>query len=67
MKRLCEMCEYFSAAHTCIEKPTWGHCMRLVKGRSGRGMGKGTPIFTWADSVCGDYRARAMFATPRQS
>ncbi len=67
MKRLCETCEHFSPAQTCIEKPTWGHCMRLVKGRPGRGAGKGAPVFTWADSVCGDFRAAAMLSVQRQS
>lgn len=56
MKRLCETCEHFSPAHTCIEKPTWGHCMRLVCGRLAGKAEKGSPVFTWADSLCDDYR-----------
>lgn len=58
MKRLCETCEHFSPAHTCIEKPTWGHCLRLVNGKAGRNVGKGSPVFTWADSLCDDYRPK---------
>ncbi|HSW02446.1 MAG TPA: hypothetical protein VLI39_19940 [Sedimentisphaerales bacterium] len=58
MKRLCETCEHFSPAYTCIEKPTWGHCMRLVSGRVARPAEKGSPVFTWADSLCDDYRPK---------
>jgi len=41
--------------------------MRLVTGRSGRAAGKGSPIFTWADSVCADFRAGTLASAQRQS
>jgi len=56
MERVCEKCEHFSPAHTCIEKPVWGYCMRLAK--SGMGEQKGSLRFTWADSQCNEFRQR---------
>ena len=51
----CEVCRYFASAYTCIEKPTWGHCMWSGhKNRSGQGTG----LFTWADDSCVNYRVR---------
>jgi len=59
MKRVCETCEHFSPAHTCIEKPTWGYCMRLAGGNTERKAERGSPRFTWADAVCDDFRLKA--------
>ncbi len=36
-QQLCEACVFFAPAHTCIEKPTWGHCLKLVKAKPGWG------------------------------
>ena len=58
MERQCETCEYFSPAHTCIEKPTWGHCMRLVRGRPDGGSEKGSPVFAWANGSHSGYDPR---------
>ena len=57
-QRLCVACEFFAAAHTCIEKPTWGYCRRLLKLRLELGAGKLRPTFTWADNHCDDFQAR---------
>lgn len=57
-EHLCEACEFFTPAHTCIEKPTWGHCMKLVKTKPGWNAGKPRSLFTWADHHCDDFQAR---------
>jgi hypothetical protein len=57
-ERLCEACEHFSPAHTCIEKPTWGHCMKLVEAKPGWSTGKLRPLFTWADNHCDGFQSR---------
>jgi hypothetical protein len=49
----CEHCQYFAPAYTCIEKPTWGHCMWAgFKTRSSK---RTNGLFTWADDACGNY------------
>lgn len=62
MKRVCRTCEYFSPAHTCIERPTWGYCMRLTVEEHSCGGQKGTALFTWADGICRDFKARQSVA-----
>jgi len=32
--------------------------MKLLNERFSLQMGKGSPVFTWADSLCNDYRAK---------
>jgi len=32
--------------------------MRLVNGRFACHVAKGSPVFTWADSLCDDYRPK---------
>ena len=56
--QLCEACEHFSPAHTCIERPTWGHCMKLVKAKPGWSTVELRPLFTWADNHCDDFQVR---------
>ena len=58
IQQLCEACAFFSPAHTCIEKPTWGHCMKLVKARPNGSAGDLRPLFTWADNHCDDFQQR---------
>jgi len=58
--RLCETCEHFSPAYTCIEKPTWGYCLRLAKDPSGRELHHVRPLFTWADNECDQFRQRVQ-------
>jgi hypothetical protein len=55
-QRRCGACEFFRPARTCMEKPTWGHCMKLVKIKPDWSVGKLRPLFTWADNHCDDYR-----------
>jgi len=55
---LCKACEFFSPALSCIEKPRWGHCMRLIKAQDRCGPGPLQPRFTWADSHCDDFQPR---------
>jgi hypothetical protein len=57
-QQLCDACVFFSPAHTCIEKPTWGHCLKLVKARPDWGAQKLRPFFTWADNHCDDFQPR---------
>jgi len=57
-ERLCLACVYFSPAHTCIERPTWGHCLKRVTPTPGAGAGTGQPRFTWADNHCDDFQMR---------
>ena len=52
----CEWCQYFAPAYTCIEKPTWGHCM--WSGFSGRRAKQNNGLFTWADDTCMNYLAK---------
>lgn len=66
MKRVCGICEHFSSAQTCIEKPTWGYCMRFADGLPGRSGQKGSPRFTWADGVCDDFRPRLSVSARRK-
>lgn len=63
--RLCEACEYFSPAHVCMEKPTWGHCLKLARAEAGGGPGREQPLFTWADSHCDDFQTRQASCVPR--
>jgi hypothetical protein len=56
-ERLCNICNHFSPALTCIEKPTWGRCMRLAGGHCGDAA-KGRSLFTWADNVCDKFQPR---------
>jgi hypothetical protein len=58
MMQHCKGCEFFRPAHTCIEKPTWGHCVKLVQTARGGNMGKIQPQFTWADNGCDDFQVR---------
>jgi hypothetical protein len=55
-ERLCVTCRFFSAASTCIEKPTWGFCTRLND--SAPGPTAMRPRLTWADHYCGHYERR---------
>ncbi|OHB65397.1 MAG: hypothetical protein A2Y76_10540 [Planctomycetes bacterium RBG_13_60_9] len=64
IERLCETCEHFSPAHACMEKPTWGHCMKQVKGKPGSTSGKPVPLFTWADNHCDDFQSRQRSLLP---
>jgi hypothetical protein len=52
----CATCRYFASAYTCMEKPTWGHCM--WSGYRNRRDNQGAGLFTWADDSCVNYRAR---------
>jgi hypothetical protein len=52
----CERCRYFASAYTCMEKPTWGHCMWA--GFRNRANKQGSGLFTWADDSCTNYRAK---------
>lgn len=56
-ERRCNTCNHFSPALTCIERPTWGHCLRLLKSPSG-GSPAGKSRFTWADSTCDNHQPR---------
>ncbi|MBM4024380.1 MAG: hypothetical protein FJ280_03100 [Planctomycetes bacterium] len=56
--QLCSACEHFAPAHTCIERPTWGHCMKLIGAKPGWSTQKLRPFFTWADNRCDDFQAR---------
>lgn len=58
--RLCQACEHFSPAYTCIEKPTWGYCMRLTKDRARREFSSVRPPFTWADNKCEQFQQRGQ-------
>lgn len=56
--QLCGACRHFSPAYTCVERPTWGYCMKRV-----RSPGTGTDraaeaVFTWADNCCDDFQPR---------
>jgi len=64
-QRRCEACEFFAPAHTCIEKPTWGHCMKLVKAKPDWGVGKLRPFFTWADGHCDGFQLREASSVRR--
>jgi len=64
-RQLCDGCEFFSPAHTCIEKPAWGHCMKLVKTQPGWITGKPRPLFTWADNHCDDFQPRQSSSVRR--
>ncbi len=63
--RLCERCEFFNPAHTCIEKPTWGHCTKLIQAKPEWGTVKLRPMFTWADSHCDGFQTRQSAAVRR--
>jgi hypothetical protein len=54
----CGACALFAPAHTCIEKPTWGHCLKLVRANPGGKLGSPQPLFTWADNHCDDFQPR---------
>jgi len=62
-ERLCENCHFFSPAQTCIEKPTWGHCMWPVNHRSRENGRNPHPLFTWADATCSHFAPRREAAT----
>lgn len=66
MKRVCGACEHFSPAHTCIEKPTWGYCMRLAEEMSRRSGQKGSPLFAWADGICDDFKPKLSVTAQRR-
>lgn len=42
-------------AYTCIEKPTWGHCVWPGQNQGGK---KTKGLFTWADDTCGHFQFR---------
>ncbi len=44
----CETCRHFDPAHSCIERPTWGHCRQAVSAGDKDSLG----LFTWADDIC---------------
>ncbi len=52
----CEICRYFLAARTCIEKPTWGHCTWATSLNADQHRPKG--LFTWADDMCSHFVMR---------
>jgi hypothetical protein len=63
--RVCSECRFFCPAQTCIVKPTWGHCTKLL-GCSGRDkLRKVEPLFTWANDTCEVFQPRAS-AAPRR-
>jgi hypothetical protein len=59
-ERLCNTCDFFSPALTCVERPTWGRCMRLAKGQSVGKAPAGRALFTWVDNNCENYQPRGQ-------
>ena len=57
----CETCRYFDPAHSCVERPTWGHCRQNVRPGDKKSLG----LFTWADDVCEYVKPRFEPAQPR--
>ncbi len=57
-ERLCEQCRHFSAAQTCIEKPTWGYCMWPISHNRRKEGIRPQPLFTWADGTCNRFEAK---------
>ena len=64
-QRVCETCEFFAPARTCFEKPTWGHCQRLVQAKQEPNVPALRPFFTWADNHCDDFQVRPSSAVSR--
>ncbi len=57
-ERRCKTCSHFSPALTCIERPTWGRCLRLLKNPCGGSAPAGKSLFVWADNTCDSYQPR---------
>jgi hypothetical protein len=62
IRQSCEVCEFFVPAQSCAERPAWGWCLKLVRGKAGATAGKAQPLFTWADSRCADLQMRESSA-----
>ena len=54
----CQACEFFVPARSHAEKPVWGRCLKLVRGKTDARTDKARPLFTWADSHCDDLQMR---------
>jgi hypothetical protein len=60
----CEACEFFAPAWSHTDRPTWGQCLKLVRGRTGDSTEKARPLFTWADGHCDDLQMPRQAALP---
>ena len=56
MERQCGRCRFFSAARSCMEKPTWGHCLYGV--HEGGDCTEAEGRFTWANKTCEHFKVR---------
>jgi hypothetical protein len=57
-ERLCDTCEHFSPALTCMRKPSWGLCKKAANGPPAGNVPKTKLSFTWADHRCDSFRPR---------
>ncbi len=56
--QLCQACRHFSPAYTCVERPTWGYCIKRARGPETGADPPVEPVFTWADNRCDDFQSR---------
>jgi len=61
-ERICVRCRHFSPARTCMEKPTWGHCMWSVP--EGKDETERQGRFAWAEAVCEHFASRRTATAP---